>query len=74
MSKNEIEKQAEHIFFLLSQQGSMSLNEICGLIDDKRLYVILSIGLLIKENKVSIYEKEGDMIIESSYSFSNLYY
>jgi hypothetical protein len=74
MNKYELERKAGQILFLISQQGSMSIKQICGLMHDKRLLVILSLGLLVKEDKISLYEKEGDIMVESAYSFSNIYY
>jgi hypothetical protein len=74
MNKYELERKAGQILFLISQRGSLSLKQICGLTHDKRISVILSLGLLLKEDKVSLYEKEGDVMVESAYSFSDIYY
>ncbi|GHT04295.1 hypothetical protein FACS189423_06760 [Bacteroidia bacterium] len=74
MNKYELEKKAGQIWFLISLRGTMSLKQICGITHEKHLFIILALGLLIEEDKVSIYEKGNDIIVESAYSFLNMYY
>jgi hypothetical protein len=42
--------------------------------NEKKFHIILSLGILVKEEKIYIYEKEDEMIIETFHSFSNMYY
>ena len=74
MSKNEIELRAESIMSLLSQKSKLSLTEISQRINCKELNILLALGLLVKENKVHISEKENGIFIESTHVLSNIYY
>jgi predicted transcriptional regulator len=74
MNKIEIERRSREILFLLHQNERLSLNQICRLMNNKKSQVILSLGTLIKDGKISVHESEDDLIIEPTYSFSNIYY
>jgi predicted transcriptional regulator len=74
MNKNGIERRSREILFLLYQKERLSLNQICRLMDEEKLQVMLSLGTLIKEGKVFVCESDDDIIIETTYTFSNVYY
>jgi hypothetical protein len=74
MNKDEVDRKSRQILFLLSQKGRLSLNQICCLMNEGKFYITLSLGVLVKEEKIYIYEKEEEMIIETFHSISNTYY
>jgi DNA-binding Lrp family transcriptional regulator len=74
MNKDELDRKGKQILFLLSQKGRMSLNQICHVMNEGKFFIILSLGSLLKEEKIYIYEKEEEMIIETFHSLSNSYY
>ncbi|MDR2844198.1 MAG: winged helix-turn-helix domain-containing protein [Candidatus Symbiothrix sp.] len=74
MNKKELEGKAKKIVFLLSQNEKLSLKQLCGLMDDKQLNIMLSLGCLLKEGKISMHERENDVIVESTYCYTHMYY
>ncbi|KAA6303024.1 MAG: hypothetical protein EZS26_000627 [Candidatus Ordinivivax streblomastigis] len=74
MNKKELEWKAKKIVFLLSQNEKLSLKQLCGLMDDKQLNIMLSLGSLLKEGKISMHERENDVIVESTYYYTHMYY
>jgi len=74
MNKEDVEKRARMIDSLLYQKGKLTIKQICQLLNETSYLIILSLGLLIKEGKILIYEINDELIVESTYSFSNMYY
>jgi hypothetical protein len=74
MNTDELDKKSKQVLFLLSQKGHLTLTQICYLMNERKFYIVLSLGSLLKENKIHIYEKEGEMIIRALHSLSNNYY
>jgi hypothetical protein len=74
MNKDELDRKSKQILFLLSQKGRMSLSQICYLMNEGNFFILLSLGCLLKEEKVYIYEKEEEMMVETFHSLSNSYY
>lgn len=62
------------IMSLLTKKGILSLCEVCHIIHCKESNLIVSLGQLIKENKVRILEQEGRLVVESQSLSSEIYY
>jgi len=66
--------ERERIMSTLAKNGVLSLCEICNKIHCNESNLILSLGQLIKENKVSIQEYEGRILIRPQVTLSENYY
>ncbi|MDH6303622.1 hypothetical protein M2459_000444 [Parabacteroides sp. PF5-5] len=74
MIKNEIGLSAGDLYSLLSQKGSLSLRKIGELTRNKESVIYLTIGWLLRENKISVIEQNGEWVFELKESLSNIYY
>lgn len=64
----------EIIMSTLAKNGTLSLSEVCHIAHCKESNLILSLGQLIKENKVRILEFGGRILVEPQVSLSEIYY
>lgn len=62
------------IMSLLTKKGILSLSEVCHIIRCKESNLIVSLGQLIKENKVRVLEQEGKFLVESKSLLTEIYY
>lgn len=75
MLKNDIGINAGAIWTLLSEKGKLSLKEIIELTNFKEYYILLALGWLSRENKISFSDKNGVLYIEINvYQMSEIYY
>jgi len=66
--------EKERIMSTLAKNGTLSLCEVCHIIHCNESNLILSLGQLIKENKVRILEYGGRILVEARASLSEIYY
>lgn len=74
MDKYEIEKSAKRIITLLANNGMLTVEQLRRLLNLESTNIILTLGYLVGNEKIRISELGGDLLIESTCSFSNLYY
>ena len=64
MLKSDIGINAGAIWLLLSDKGKLSLNEIIEFTNYKEYYILLALGWLSRENKISFSDKKGVLYVE----------
>jgi len=64
MSSDEIGKTAGTIYTLLSQKGKLPLRKIGEYTHGKESAIYFSLGWLLRENKISISELNGEWFFE----------
>jgi hypothetical protein len=74
MYKNDIGINAGTIWNLLSVKGALSIREIGELTGYRELFIFLSLGWLLRENKIRFFEKSGLLHVELSHSISDMYF
>lgn len=74
MSKEEIEKKARIIISLLLQKGWVTLSYLCVKTKEDSTVMLLTLGHLVGKGKITVEKKGDDLIINTTYSFSNMYY
>jgi len=74
MNENEVGTHAGDVYFLLSKKGKMSLRKIGECTKRKESVIYLSLGWLLRENKINIIELEGEFFYELKDCLSNIYY
>ncbi len=74
MIKNEVGTNAGDVYSLLSQKGKLSLRKIGELTRMRESLIYLSLGWLLRENKIQIVEQNGEFVFELKESLSNIYY
>lgn len=74
MNQKEVNKKMELITTLLDETGELTLIQLCRLLNDQSIFVMLALGCLIEKRKISMYEEGFDFVIKPNYSISNLYY
>lgn len=74
MLKNDIGINAGTIWVLLEKHGRLSIREIGELTGYKEMLIVLSLGWLARENKITFLETEGGMAIELSHTSPEMFY
>lgn len=74
MIKNEVGMNAGDLYSLLSQRGKLSLRKIGELTQRRESVIYLSLGWLLRENKINVFEHNGEWVFELKESMSNIYY
>jgi len=74
MIKNNIGFYAGDIYSLLSQRGKMTIRKIGELTHQQESSIFLSIGWLLRENKLSVTENDGEWFFEITANLSEIYY
>lgn len=74
MIKKEIGLCAGDIYTLLSQKGRLTIRKIGELTNKNEITIYLSIGWLLRENKIRVSKINGDMYFELENIFSEIYY
>lgn len=74
MSENTIGADAGIIWGLLSVKGALTTIELSELIGLKESYLLLSLGWLVKENKIIVYEVAELILVELPHNTSDFYY
>lgn len=74
MLKSDIGINAGTIWQLLSEKGILSVGELEELTGYKDSMILLALGWLARENKISFSVKDGSLFVELSKGFSEMYY
>ncbi|MFV0331240.1 MAG: winged helix-turn-helix domain-containing protein [Dysgonomonas sp.] len=75
MLKNDIGINAGAIWRLLSEKGKLSLKEIVEFTNYKEYYILLALGWLSRESKVSFSDKKGVLYVElDNHYMTEIYY
>ena len=74
MIKNEIGLNAGDVYSLLSQKGKLTLRKIGELTQRRESVIYLTLGWLLRENKICVVEQNGEWFFELKESLSSIYY
>lgn len=75
MLKNDIGINAGAIWRLLSEKGKLSLKEIIEFTNYKEYYILLALGWLSRENKISFSDRKGVLHVELNNGYmTEIYY
>jgi hypothetical protein len=74
MNKEDIEKKGRIITTLLLQKGKLSLSYLCKMTGEDSTSIILALGHLVGKGRITVSENGNDLVINSTYTFSNMYY
>lgn len=74
MIKNDVGMSAGDIYLLLSEKGRLSLRGIGELTHKREPQIFLSIGWLLRENKLYALEQNGEWYFEINTIRSEMYY
>lgn len=74
MMENEIGVNAGIVYSLLSQKGKLSLRKIGELTRCRECVIFMTLGWLLRENKISVTEKNGEWSFEIIEQLSEIYY
>lgn len=74
MIKNDVGFYAGDVYTLLSEKGRLSIRKIGELTQRRDSHIFLSIGWLLRENKIIALERDGELFFEINISLSNIYY
>ena len=74
MLKAMIGADAGLIWQLLSERGSLSIDELKKLTGYREEYLYLSLGWLSREGKINYLEKNDDLYVELSNSYIETHY
>ena len=74
MLKNEVQSNASKVLQLLANRGKLTIREIESLTDYNKNYVYITLGWLLKENKISLSDYEGGMFVEMTNTLNEIYY
>lgn len=74
MQKSVIGTNAGTIWQFLSKRGVLSLRELGELTKFKSNHLMLALGWLAKENKISLTQREEGTYVELMYNCSDQYY
>lgn len=74
MLKQDIGSNAGDVYTLLSQKGKLSIRKIGELTYKRESEIFLSLGWLLRENKIKIMEQNGELIFEILFTTSDIYY
>lgn len=72
--KSDIGMNAGNIWHLLSAKGGMSIRQIGEYTHYRDSLILMAVGWLSRENKVSILDKNGTLFIELNVVYSEIYY
>lgn len=74
MNKEDVEKKAKIIITLLLQRDRLTLSYLCKMTNESSAIITLALGLLVAKEKITVTENGDDLVINSTHTFSNLYY
>jgi len=74
MVKKDVGQCAGDIYALLSQKGRMTLRKIGEITNKKESLIFLSLGWLLRENKITVSSEGGEMYYELENVLSEMYY
>ena len=72
--ENFIRSNAEDIWELLCKRGQMTLRQIGEYIHCRDSIIFMSIGYLVKEDKIDIEDRFGTLYFESRNTITEIYY
>jgi hypothetical protein len=62
------------IWSLLSDKGALSIREIGELTNYRESFIYLSLGWLLREDKIRFFEKNGAVYVELFHATFNMYF
>lgn len=68
MRKTDVGSNAGDIYMLLSRKGKLSLRQIGEFTNRREAAIFLSLGWLLRENKVSVMENNGRLYFELNHT------
>lgn len=74
MIKNDIGTNAGDVYSLLSQRGRLSIRRIGELTKKREAQIFLSLGWLLRENKIYASEQNGEWFFELNPAINEFYY
>lgn len=74
MNRDEIEKNAKIITTLLLQKEKLTLSHLCKVMSASTTNLVLALGLLAGKGRIIIVDNGDDLVIKSTYTFSQMYY
>ena len=74
MYKNDTGINAGVIWHLLFDKGALSIREIGELTNFRESFIYLSLGWLLREDKIRFFEDKGEVHVELQYDFYERYY
>jgi hypothetical protein len=72
--ENFIRSNAENIWELLCERGQMTIRQIGEHTHCRDAIIFMSIGYLVKEDKINIEDKSGTLYFESRNTITEIYY
>lgn len=70
----DVGMNASDVYALLSQKGTLSLREIGDFLHRSEASIFLSLGWLLRENKISILDQNGKLFFELKRTLTEIYY
>lgn len=74
MIKNDVGLNAGDVFSLLSQHGRLSLKKIGELTQTRKPQLFLTLGWLLREDKIFASELNGEWYFELNFALNEIYY
>ena len=74
MNKEDVEKRARIITTLLLQKEQLTLSYLCKMINENSTTIVLTLGLLVGKGRITVVPDGDDLLIQSTYTFSHMYY
>jgi len=74
INKEDVEKNGNIITTLLLQKGQLSLSYLCKMTSEDSTSIILALGHLVGKGRITVSENGDDLVIDSTHTFSNMYY
>lgn len=74
MIKNDVGFYAGDVYALLSKKGRLSVRKIGEVTQQRDFLIFLSIGWLLRENKVLMTEQDGELLLEINATLNDIYY
>jgi len=74
MIKKDVGLEAGSLYSLLSDRGRLSLRKIEEITHKREASLFLSLGWLLRENKIHVFEQNGEWFFEIKATMSELYY
>lgn len=74
MTKFEVGTNAGDIYGLLAQRGKLNLRKLGELTHKRESSMFLSLGWLLRENKIAVYQENGEFFFEIKEVYSEMYF
>lgn len=74
MIKLDVGTHAGDIYRLLAQRGKLTLRKLGELTHERESSLFLSLGWLLRENKVTVYQENGEWFFEVKVVYKEMYF